>query len=41
VAERLGDLPDMDLSRVELIGTIREEIDALNVLVRQLEQLED
>jgi len=31
----------MDLSRVELIGTIREEIDALNVLVRQLEQLED
>ena len=41
VAERLGDLPDMDLSRVELIGTIREEIDALNDLVRQLEQLED
>ena len=41
VADRLGDLPDMDLSRVELIGTIREEIDALNVLVRQLEQLED
>jgi hypothetical protein len=41
VAERLGDLPDMDLSRVELIDTIREEIDALNDLVRQLEQLED
>jgi len=41
VAERLSDLPDMELSRVELIDTIREEVDALNDLVRQLEQLVD
>jgi|PlaIllAssembly_1097288.scaffolds.fasta_scaffold20650_2 hypothetical protein len=41
VAERLEDLPDLGLSRVELVESIREEIDALNHLVRQLEQMEE
>lgn len=41
VAERLGDLPNLELSRVELIDSIRDEIDALTQLVQQLDQLQD
>ncbi len=41
VAERLADLPGMDLSRIELVELIREEINALTRLVQELEQTED